>query len=138
MHLFEVKNVSEYQDHFCCLKFKQKKMDYYFSKTLKNISIDEAIGNVTQSHKEEGFGILTEINVQTTLKKNLDEDFRPYKILRACNPAFAHKALQAEDNIGTMLPCNAIVQQKIEVEVAAVNPVASMQAVQNIILTTQS
>jgi uncharacterized protein (DUF302 family) len=108
-------------------------MNYYFSKTLKNISFDEAIEKVTEALKEEGFGILTEIDVQATLKKKLDEDFRPYRILGACNPPAAHKALQAEDKIGTMLPCNVIVQQKTEgeVEVAAVDPVASMQAVQN-------
>ncbi|GAA0893532.1 DUF302 domain-containing protein [Fulvivirga kasyanovii] len=82
--------------------------------------------------KEEGFGILTEIDVKETLKKKLDEDFRPYRILGACNPPFAHKALLAEDKIGAMLPCNVIVQQSDDgIEVAAVDPVASMQAVDN-------
>ncbi len=82
--------------------------------------------------KEERFGILTEIDIKETLKKNLGEDFRPYKILGACNPPFAHKALLAEDKIGAMLPCNVIVQQLEDgVEVAAVDLVASMQAVEN-------
>lgn len=108
-------------------------MNYYVSKTVSGKSFDEVIDRVTEVLKDEGFGILTEIDVQATLKKKLDEDFRPYRILGACNPPFAHKALQAEDKIGTMLPCNVIVQQKNagEVEVAAINPVASMQAVQN-------
>ncbi|MBT28151.1 MAG: hypothetical protein CMO01_00720 [Thalassobius sp.] len=107
-------------------------MKYYHEKTLKNISFDEAIEKVTDALKEEGFGILTEIDVKETLKKKLDEDFRPYRILGACNPPFAHKALLAEDKIGAMLPCNVIVQQNDDgVEVAAVDPVASMQAVNN-------
>ncbi len=107
-------------------------MKYYHEKTLKGISFDEAVQKVTEALKIEGFGILTEIDIQETLKKKLDEDFRPYKILGACNPPFAHKALLAEDKIGAMLPCNVIVQQ-IEggVEVAAVDPVASMLAVDN-------
>ena len=107
-------------------------MKYYHEKTLKNISFEEAIEKVTDALKEEGFGILTEIDVKETLKKKLGEDFRPYRILGACNPPFAHKALLAEDKIGTMLPCNVIVQQlKNGVEVAAVDPVASMQSVEN-------
>ncbi|HNP16926.1 MAG TPA: DUF302 domain-containing protein [Fulvivirga sp.] len=107
-------------------------MKYYHEKTLKNISFDEAIEKVTDALEEEGFGILTEIDVKETLKKKLDEDFRPYKILGACNPPFAHKALLAEDKIGAMLPCNVIVQQSDDgIEVAAVDPVASMQAVDN-------
>lgn len=107
-------------------------MKYYHEKTLKNISFDEAIKKVTDALKEEGFGILTEIDVKETLKKKLDEDFWPYIILGACNPSFAHKALLAEDKIGAMLPCNVIVQQCDDgVEVAAVDPVASMQAVDN-------
>ncbi len=106
-------------------------MSYYFSKTL-NKSFDEAIEAVTQALQEEGFGILTEIDVKATLKKKLDVDFRPYKILGACNPPFAHKALQAEEKIGLMLPCNVIVQQKDDgVEVAAVDPIASMAGVKN-------
>lgn len=107
-------------------------MAYYFSKTVKG-NFDQVIDKVTAALKEEGFGILTEIDVQATLKKKLEVDFRPYKILGACNPPFAYKALQAENKIGTMLPCNVIVQQKDngEIEVAAVDPVASMQAVEN-------
>ncbi|GBD86841.1 hypothetical protein BMS3Abin03_00765 [bacterium BMS3Abin03] len=106
-------------------------MSYYFSKKL-NMGFDEAIEKVTSALKSEGFGILTEIDVKETLKKKLDVDFRPYKILGACNPPFAHKALEAEDKIGMMLPCNVIVQQLDDgVEIAAVDPVASMQAVEN-------
>jgi uncharacterized protein (DUF302 family) len=107
-------------------------MKYYFSKTI-NESFEGAIEKVTEALKAEGFGILTEIDVQATLKKKLDVDFRPYKILGACNPPFAHKALLAEDKIGTMLPCNVIVQQQDngKVEVAAIDPMASMQAVEN-------
>ncbi|MEP2773996.1 MAG: DUF302 domain-containing protein [Fulvivirga sp.] len=107
-------------------------MKYYNEKTLTNVSFEEAIQKVTEALKEEGFGILTEIDVKETLKKKLDEDFRPYRILGACNPPFAHKALLAEDKIGAMLPCNVIVQQTDDgVEIAAVDPVASMQAVGN-------
>ncbi|RMD94489.1 MAG: DUF302 domain-containing protein [Calditrichaeota bacterium] len=106
-------------------------MSYYFSKTV-NLPFDEAIEKVTEELKKEGFGILTEIDVKETLKKKLDVDFRPYKILGACNPPFAYKALQAEEKIGTMLPCNVIVQQKEDgVEIAAVDPVSSMQAMDN-------
>jgi len=106
-------------------------MSYYFSKTV-DLSFDDAIAKVTEELKKEGFGILTEIDVRATLKKKLDVDFRPYKILGACNPPFAYKALQAEEKIGTMLPCNVIVQQRENgVEVSAVDPVASMQAVDN-------
>jgi uncharacterized protein (DUF302 family) len=107
-------------------------MKYYFSKIM-NQDFDTAITMVTESLKAEGFGILTEIDVQASFKKKLDVDFRPYKILGACNAPFAHKALKAEDKIGTMLPCNVIVQQLAsgQVEVTAVNPVASMQAVEN-------
>jgi uncharacterized protein (DUF302 family) len=102
-------------------------MNYYFNKTI-NGTFEEVIEKVTQGLKEEGFGILTEIDVTETLKKKLDIDFKKYRILGACNPPYAHKALQAEDKIGTMLPCNVIVQ---EIEAAAVNPMASMQAVKN-------
>ncbi|MHC4106293.1 MAG: DUF302 domain-containing protein [Planctomycetota bacterium] len=107
-------------------------MSYYFSRKL-NWDFEEAIEKVTDALKEEGFGVLTEIDVKATLKKKLDVDFRPYRILGACNPPFAYQALQAEDKIGTMLPCNVIVQQTGEsvVEVAAVDPIASMQAIEN-------
>ena len=107
-------------------------MKYYHTTTMQNSSFDEVIEKVTEALKKEGFGVLTEIDVQSTLKKKLDEDFRPYRILGACNPPFAHKALLAEDKIGAMLPCNVIVQQRDkEIEVAAEDPVASMQAVEN-------
>jgi len=107
-------------------------MIYYFSKTV-NTGFDTAIANVTEELKKEGFGILTEIDVKETFKKKLDVDFRKYKILGACNPHFAHQALLAEDHIGTMLPCNVIVQEreKGKIEVTAVDPVASMRAVKN-------
>jgi uncharacterized protein (DUF302 family) len=107
-------------------------MSYYFCRTLKG-SFEEVENKVRRSLGEEGFGVLTEIDVQETLKKKLDIDFRKYKILGACNPPFAYKALQVEDKIGTMLPCNVIVQEvnDEEVEVAAIDPVASMQAVKN-------
>lgn len=107
-------------------------MSYYFSKTVTD-DFNTAITNVTEELKREGFGILTEIDVKETLKKKLDVDFRRYKILGACNPHFAHQALLAEDTIGTMLPCNVIVQEHANglVEVSAVDPVASMMAIQN-------
>lgn len=110
-------------------------MKYYFNKTLHE-DFNKVIERVTEELKNEGFGILTEIDVKETLKKKLDVDFKRYKILGACNPPYAHKALVAEDKIGAMLPCNVIVQEisKGTVEVAAVNPMASMQAVGNLIL----
>jgi len=108
-------------------------MSYYFNKILKNTSFDEAIEKVTIELKKEGFGVLTEIDVKETLKKKIDVDFRKYKILGACNPHFAYKALSAEDKIGVFLPCNVIVQEHEngEVEVAAVDPIASMISVNN-------
>ncbi|RJP82822.1 MAG: DUF302 domain-containing protein [Candidatus Zixiibacteriota bacterium] len=107
-------------------------MSYYFSKTL-NLDFDQAITKVTDELKKEGFGVLTEIDVQKTLKEKLDVDFRRYRILGACNPPFAYQALLAEDKIGAMLPCNVIVQEAGpgQVEVAAIDPIASMQAVNN-------
>ncbi len=107
-------------------------MSYYFSKIL-SVSFEEAISKVTDELKKEGFGILTDIDVKETLKKKLNVDFRKYRILGACNPPFAYQALQAEDKIGTMLPCNVVVQEHTEgkVEVAAVDPVASMKAIEN-------
>ena len=111
-------------------------MSYYFRTSIE-IPFDEAIDKVTQALQAKGFGVLSTIDVKATLKNKLDVDFRPYTILGACNPHFAHQALQAEDKIGTMLPCNVMVQQIAdgEVEVAAVDPVASMQAVDNPDLT---
>ena len=107
-------------------------MSYHFSKIV-NDDFDTAIEKVTDELKKEGFGVLTQIDVQDTLKKKLDVDFRKYKILGACNPHFAYEALLAEDSIGTMLPCNVIVQERYngKVEVSAVDPVASMMAIKN-------
>jgi uncharacterized protein (DUF302 family) len=107
-------------------------MSYYMTTTL-NSEFDDAISLVTEKLKEQGFGVLTEIDVKQTLKKKLDVDFYNYKILGACNPPFAHKALMAENKIGTMLPCNVIIQEREEgkIEVSAVDPMASMQAVNN-------
>ena len=107
-------------------------MTYHFSKTCA-ISFEDAISKVTEALKKEGFGVLTEIDVRETLKKKLDVSFRKYKILGACNPSFAYRALQAEDKIGTMLPCNVIVQERADgtVEVSAVDPIASMAAIKN-------
>lgn len=107
-------------------------MDYYTSKEV-TVSFEEAIEKVTEELSNEGFGVLTEIDVKETLKKKLDVDFKKYKILGACNPKFAHQALLKEDKIGTMLPCNVIVEEHEDgtVEVSAVNPLASMQAVSN-------
>ena len=107
-------------------------MEYYFSKTIKS-SFDNAVQKVTEALKTEGFGILTEIDIKATLKKKLDVDFYNYKILGACNPPFAYRALQTEDKIGTMLPCNVIVQEKLQgqVEISAVDPAASMLAIEN-------
>ena len=106
-------------------------MTYYFSKTI-DLDYDNAIIKVTEELKKEGFGILTDIDVKTTLKKKLDVDFHKYRILGACNPPFAYQALQAEDKIGTMLPCNVIVKERDgKTEVSAIDPMASMQAVKN-------
>lgn len=107
-------------------------MSYYLSKTV-NIPFDETVVRVTEELKKEGFGILTEIDVKATMKKKLDLDFYNYKILGACNPHFAHKALEIEDKIGVMLPCNVIVQEKTPgvVEVSAVDPIVSMQGVKS-------
>jgi len=107
-------------------------MSYYFSKIINDL-FENSIYRVKAELKREGFGVLTEIDVKETLKKKLNEDFRPYVILGACNPSYAFKALSAEDKIGTMLPCNVIVQElaKAKIEVAAVDPIASMKGVEN-------
>ena len=107
-------------------------MHYYFSRIV-DFPFDVAISRITEELNKEGFGILTEIDVKATLKKKLDVDFRDYKILGACNPTFAYKALQAERMIGTMLPCNVIIQDAGDgkTEIAAVDPVASMAAIEN-------
>lgn len=107
-------------------------MSYYFSKTV-DLLFDEAIQKATDELKKVGFGILTEIDVKETLKKKIDVDFRKYKILGACNPHFAHKALSTEDKIGVLLPCNVIVQETEDgkVEVAIMNPAEAMSVVKN-------
>jgi uncharacterized protein (DUF302 family) len=107
-------------------------MSYYFNKIV-DMPFEQAIERVTEILKKEGFGVLTEIDVKETLKKKLDVDFRKYKILGACNPDFAYQALQKEDKIGVMLPCNVILQETADnkIEVAAVDPIASMSGVEN-------
>ncbi len=107
-------------------------MSYYFSKVVEQ-NFDDAIVHVTEQLSQAGFGVLTTIDVSATMKKKLDVDMNRYTILGACNPGFAYKALQAESKIGTMLPCNVIVQQRDDgsVEVSAVDPIASMQAIEN-------
>jgi uncharacterized protein (DUF302 family) len=108
-------------------------MTYCFNKILKNRDFDAVINQVTEELKNQGFGVLTEIDVKATLKKKIDVDFRKYKILGACNPTFAYKALSAEPHIGVFLPCNVIVQENKngDVEVSAVDPIASMSSVEN-------
>jgi uncharacterized protein (DUF302 family) len=107
-------------------------VSYYFSKVL-SLGFDAAVAEVTEKLKAEGFGIITEIDVTKTLKSKLGVEFRPYRILGACNPALALEALKLEDKVGTMLPCNVIVQELApgQVEVAAIDPVASMAAIDN-------
>lgn len=107
-------------------------MNYYFNTTVKG-NFEDVVKKTTEALKKEGFGVLTDIDVKATLKKKLDVDFKKYRILGACNPPFAFKALQAEDKIGTMLPCNVIVQEIAdgEIEIAAIDPNASMQAIKN-------
>ncbi|MHA6334229.1 DUF302 domain-containing protein [Qipengyuania sp. CAU 1752] len=107
-------------------------MSYYISTTMR-ASFDEAISKTEKALSEQGFGVVTRIDMRETLKKKIGADFRPYTILGACNPKAAHEALQVEDKVGTMLPCNVIVQQLNDnrIEVAAIDPVASMQAIDN-------
>ena len=107
-------------------------MNYYFSKTLET-SFDEAIQKTVEALKVEGFGVISEISMHDKFKEKLNVDYKKYTILGACNPPFALKALQAEDKIGTMLPCNVLVieQGQNKIEIAAVNPIASMQAITN-------
>jgi len=107
-------------------------MGYYISKTV-NSGFDDTVARVTDELKKEGFGLVSEINIREKLKEKLGVDFHRYLILGACNPSYAHKALQVEDKIGTMLPCNVIVQEKNNgmVEVAVIDPIASMMAVKN-------
>ena len=107
-------------------------MSYYYAKTL-SVPFEDAVLRATEALNKEGFGIITQIDVKETLKKKIGADFRNYRILGACNPSAAYEALKIEDKVGTMLPCNVIVQEisKGEVEVAAIDPVASMQAIDN-------
>jgi uncharacterized protein (DUF302 family) len=107
-------------------------MSYYHSKTI-SAPFDEAVSRTVAALKEQGFGVITEIDVKQTLKSKIGVDFRPYRILGACNPALAYEALKLEDKVGTMLPCNVVVQEMGpgETEVAAIDPVASMQAIDN-------
>ncbi len=108
-------------------------MSYYFNKIVSTKNFDIAIEQVKEELKKEGFGVLTEIDVKETLKKKIDVDFKKYRILGACNPTFAYKALSAEDKIGVFLPCNVIVEEHAngDIEISAVDPVASMIAVKN-------
>ena len=110
-------------------------MAYYFSKILP-VGFDEAVRRTTEALKQQGFGIITEIDVKETFKKKLGIDFRNYRILGACNPTLAHEALNLEDKIGTMLPCNVVVQDAPDdsTEIAAIDPVASMLAIENPLL----
>ena len=111
-------------------------MSYYFAKTVE-APFEEVVGRTVEALKAEGFGIITEIDVQKTLESKIDVAFRPYLILGACNPAMAHAALQIENKVGTMLPCNVIVQERsaTTVEIAAIDPVESMRAIENPTLT---
>lgn len=107
-------------------------MSYYFTKILKGVSFEEAIDRTKKALKEEGFGVIAEIDFQKTLKEKLNVDFRKYMVLEACNPPYALKSLTADDKIGTMLPCNVVVQKNgSDVEVSSINPVAAMAEVDN-------
>lgn len=108
-------------------------MSYYFSKTVKG-SFEDVIARTIAAFKTEGFGIITDLDIQKTLKDKMGVEFRNYRVLGACNPKLAYEALQLEDKIGTMLPCNVVIQQREtgDVEVAAIDPVASMLAVDNL------
>lgn len=108
-------------------------MSYFIQTTLKGVDFDQAIAKVTEELKKEGFGVLTDIDIQATFKKKLDVDFKKYRILGACNPQFAFKALSSEDKIGVFLPCNVVVEENENgvIEVAAVDPIASMISVEN-------
>jgi len=108
-------------------------MSYYFNTNLKQTTFDEAVVLVTEELKKEGFGVLTDIDVQATLKKKIDKDIKKYRILGACNPPFAYKSLTTESKIGVFLPCNVIVEETDDgsIDVSAVDPIASMMAVEN-------
>lgn len=111
-------------------------MTYYFARTFED-GFDAVVGRAREALKHEGFGVITEIDVQATLKSKIDVDFRPYLILGACNPAMAHEALRIEDKVGAMLPCNVVVQELSEghIEVAVIDPVASMASIGNAALS---
>ena len=108
-------------------------MKYYFNTVLETVSFEEAKEKLVEELKKEGFGVLTQIDMKATLKKKLDVDFRPYEILGACHPRYAYKALSNEDKIGLMLPCNVIIEENKagNIEVSAIDPIASMGAVEN-------
>ncbi|MCA6074908.1 DUF302 domain-containing protein [Fulvivirga sedimenti] len=108
-------------------------MEYYHAREFAGLSYEEVLALVPEALKKEGFGVLTEIDVARVMKEKLDKDLRPYKILGACNPNFAYQALSLENKIGTMLPCNVVVQEleNGNTEVAVVDPMGSMQAVEN-------
>jgi len=108
-------------------------MSYYFNKIVSTKNFDEAIEQVTAALKVEGFGVLTDINIQKAFKEKIDVDFKKYRILGACNPGYAHKALLAEDKIGVFLPCNVIVEEHEngDIEVSTVDPIASMSSIEN-------
>lgn len=114
-------------------------MSYYFSKTIQG-PFEDGVRRTRDALQAEGFGVITEIDVQKTLKTKIDVDFRPYLILGACNPTMAHQALEIEDKVGTMLPCNVVVQARPDgtVEIAAIDPVASMQAIGNLALIARA
>ena len=114
-------------------------MAYYFNATL-DLPFDDAVAATRAALAEEGFGVITEIDVRQTMKARLNEDFRPYVILGACNPRLAYEALLLEDKVGTMLPCNVVVQDAGggRVEVSAIDPVASMQAIDNPLLKAKA
>lgn len=110
-------------------------MAYYLATTTE-LPFDDAVARTREALKAQGFGVITEIDIQDTLKKKIGVDFRRYRILGACNPKLAYEALQLEDKVGTMLPCNLVVQEVTDgrTEVAAIDPVASMQAIENVLL----
>ena len=114
-------------------------MSYYYARTIR-ASFEDAVARTREALQAEGFGVITEIDVQKTLKAKINVDFRRYLILGACNPEMAHQALEIEDKVGTMLPCNVVVQERSEgtVEIAAIDPVASMQAIENLALTEKA
>jgi uncharacterized protein (DUF302 family) len=108
-------------------------MEFFIAKKLKSGSFEDVDQKIREELKNEGFGVITEIDVKKTFKEKIDVDFRKYKILGACNPAYAHKALQAEDKIGTFLPCNVVIQESPEggVEVMAFDPASAMMELDN-------